>query len=374
MSDTLNVPLLPLSSLFCFLSGKKCTYGSKCKFFHPERLHQAQLSVADELRAKTKASSQSLGTEEEKLKAAPTTAQGGNAPHGACIERLEEPNGATGGSSSTQSFAADWFHSTQQERSYTEHSARAWGDRLLCKLEPQQNVLHQDLQRDQRLMEKQLSELSLRDKIYSANRLADPSKRGDAMDSTHQCCNPRHNLYVTHHNHSLDCMCLQQCELPSHLCRHPAHPRPEHCCNVQMSAAQSQRIQYNVDRSQSTQGLQAQQQVTHSVRSPLNGPFPYSKREDGQYQRHLQNQPPIQPFLLDPCKEPSSFSYSPTSHSKYLPNHAPEPLAGERAHIRSVLCSVFPYDVVDRVMFLYPDLKDMASLILLIQKTQALMK
>uniref|UniRef100_A0A3Q3LAD6 Zinc finger CCCH-type containing 12D n=2 Tax=Mastacembelus armatus TaxID=205130 RepID=A0A3Q3LAD6_9TELE len=31
--------------------GKKCTYGVKCKFYHPERAHQSQLSVADELRA-----------------------------------------------------------------------------------------------------------------------------------------------------------------------------------------------------------------------------------------------------------------------------------------------------------------------------------
>ncbi|XP_076026652.1 putative ribonuclease ZC3H12D isoform X2 [Genypterus blacodes] len=30
---------------------KKCTYGVKCKFFHPERANQSQLSVADELRA-----------------------------------------------------------------------------------------------------------------------------------------------------------------------------------------------------------------------------------------------------------------------------------------------------------------------------------
>ncbi|KAL0967352.1 hypothetical protein UPYG_G00251160 [Umbra pygmaea] len=32
--------------------GKKCTYGVKCKFYHPERSNQSQLSVADELRAK----------------------------------------------------------------------------------------------------------------------------------------------------------------------------------------------------------------------------------------------------------------------------------------------------------------------------------
>lgn len=40
-----------------FLAGKKCTYGVKCKFYHPERSNQPQLSVADELRAKTQPSS-----------------------------------------------------------------------------------------------------------------------------------------------------------------------------------------------------------------------------------------------------------------------------------------------------------------------------
>ena len=42
----------PLSALS--LPGKKCTYGIKCKFYHPERSHHAQLAVADELRAQTR--------------------------------------------------------------------------------------------------------------------------------------------------------------------------------------------------------------------------------------------------------------------------------------------------------------------------------
>lgn len=37
------------------LLGKKCTYGVKCRFYHPERPHHGQLPVADELRAKTRA-------------------------------------------------------------------------------------------------------------------------------------------------------------------------------------------------------------------------------------------------------------------------------------------------------------------------------
>ncbi|KAM6428521.1 endoribonuclease ZC3H12A isoform 2-T3 [Liasis olivaceus] len=36
--------------------GKKCTYGIKCKFYHPERPHQLQRSVADELRANARLS------------------------------------------------------------------------------------------------------------------------------------------------------------------------------------------------------------------------------------------------------------------------------------------------------------------------------
>lgn len=35
-------------------SGKKCTYGIKCKFHHPERANQSHRSVADELREKVK--------------------------------------------------------------------------------------------------------------------------------------------------------------------------------------------------------------------------------------------------------------------------------------------------------------------------------
>lgn len=41
-------------TLLSFPPGKKCTYGVKCKYYHPERSNQSQLSVADELRAKTK--------------------------------------------------------------------------------------------------------------------------------------------------------------------------------------------------------------------------------------------------------------------------------------------------------------------------------
>lgn len=42
--------------------GKKCTYGVKCRFYHPERTNQPYISVADELREKAQISSNELGS------------------------------------------------------------------------------------------------------------------------------------------------------------------------------------------------------------------------------------------------------------------------------------------------------------------------
>ncbi|KFQ27733.1 putative ribonuclease ZC3H12D, partial [Mesitornis unicolor] len=63
-------PVLPEPTWQPCPYGKKCTYGNKCKFYHPERMHQAQLSVADELRAKIK-DPFSLGKEEEQRNCSP---------------------------------------------------------------------------------------------------------------------------------------------------------------------------------------------------------------------------------------------------------------------------------------------------------------
>nr|XP_023488833.1 probable ribonuclease ZC3H12D isoform X1 [Equus caballus]XP_023488834.1 probable ribonuclease ZC3H12D isoform X1 [Equus caballus]XP_023488835.1 probable ribonuclease ZC3H12D isoform X1 [Equus caballus]XP_023488836.1 probable ribonuclease ZC3H12D isoform X1 [Equus caballus] len=49
--------------------GKKCTYGIKCKYYHPERPPHAQLAVADELRAQTRAW-RGAGADEERPRGA----------------------------------------------------------------------------------------------------------------------------------------------------------------------------------------------------------------------------------------------------------------------------------------------------------------
>ncbi|XP_014022589.2 endoribonuclease ZC3H12A [Salmo salar] len=50
-------PLLPEHKRQLCPYGKKCTYGVKCKFYHPERAHQSHSSLADELREKARLSS-----------------------------------------------------------------------------------------------------------------------------------------------------------------------------------------------------------------------------------------------------------------------------------------------------------------------------
>ncbi|KAG7336146.1 hypothetical protein KOW79_000839 [Hemibagrus wyckioides] len=58
-------PLLPDTKRQLCPYGKKCTYGIKCKFYHPERTSQSQRSLADELRDNARLSSSARCCSEE---------------------------------------------------------------------------------------------------------------------------------------------------------------------------------------------------------------------------------------------------------------------------------------------------------------------
>ncbi|XP_041842763.1 endoribonuclease ZC3H12A [Melanotaenia boesemani] len=61
---------------------KKCTYGIKCKFFHPERANQSYLTLADELREKAHISTVK---EERNAKSSPKKSESDHRPaHNAC--------------------------------------------------------------------------------------------------------------------------------------------------------------------------------------------------------------------------------------------------------------------------------------------------
>ncbi|RVE62993.1 hypothetical protein OJAV_G00162390 [Oryzias javanicus] len=73
LSNFLRVKPLPVEQKrqFCPYD-KKCTYGLKCKFYHPERANQSHLSLADELREKAQISA---GTEERSARLSPRQPQ-----------------------------------------------------------------------------------------------------------------------------------------------------------------------------------------------------------------------------------------------------------------------------------------------------------
>lgn len=136
-------PRPPAQRPSCCLPGRKCTYGIKCRFFHPERPSRPQRSVADELRAnallppprapgkdpsgqRPSPSSQpgSVPTEHEQcsLDGKKLGAQASPGPHREGLTQPFAPAGRslphTGGSGG--SFGpADWFPQTPDSLPYT---------------------------------------------------------------------------------------------------------------------------------------------------------------------------------------------------------------------------------------------------------------
>ncbi|XP_068794884.1 probable ribonuclease ZC3H12D isoform X2 [Struthio camelus] len=337
--------------------GKKCTYGSKCKFYHPERSHQAHLSVADELRAKIKVSL-SLGKEEEKSKLSPCRVGGENIPHDACTEMLQEASSCAG-----DCCCAEW-----SKGSYHEQSAGAWASSPNSEVELDQRLLQPDLRRDQNLMEK-MSGLLISDDTYGKNRSLCVSQDQEVTDSPHYCCNLRHNPYLMpHHHHSLDCSCLPRCcfhqiILPSAQGgRHPDHSWPQHHCSMQVPARLGQKSHYVPDRAQHMPPPTA----------PPPDPLHFHSEHQLQQQHCFPNQPPSQPLLLDSSNGlgllQKAYAYPDATYCDYWPTRAVRPPSGQQATIQRELCSIFPSDEVKKVMALYPDLKDITSLILLSQR------
>lgn len=68
---------------------KKCTYGIKCKFYHPERSNQSYLSLADELREKAQISSVK---EERSARLSPRPFQSDPGPAHYAFSHLQESN------------------------------------------------------------------------------------------------------------------------------------------------------------------------------------------------------------------------------------------------------------------------------------------
>ncbi|XP_054250050.1 probable ribonuclease ZC3H12D, partial [Indicator indicator] len=341
--------------------GKKCTYGNKCKFYHPERPHQAQLSVADELRGNTKVSLNLV--KEGKCNHSPYGTGGEPAPRGSCTEMLQDAGG-----SAEASYYLGWSCG-----SCSEQLSSAWANGPGSVLGLDQHLLQPKPLPDQPLLEK-MAVLSVSDDTYGYNWPADTFHDREVTDSPHHCGNLRHNPYLLHHLHSLDHACLggclsQQTVLPpvwGRMC--PDHGWPQGCCSMHRTG---QRSCYIPDGAQHKQTLETQHHVL--PRSATLTPDALKFHSEHQPQQHcFPGQPPQQPILLDSSNEFGFFQkahdYLDASCSDYCPTSAARPPPAQQTNIHRELCSLFPYSEVNHIMALYPDIKDIASLTLLIQR------
>uniref|UniRef100_A0A8C3PJS1 Zinc finger CCCH-type containing 12D n=1 Tax=Calidris pygmaea TaxID=425635 RepID=A0A8C3PJS1_9CHAR len=343
--------------------GKKCTYGNKCKFYHPERPHQAQLSVADELRAKT-GLPLSLRKEEEKRNHSPYRTGGDPAPPHACTESLPEASSCPGAP-----CYPGWSQGSCPER-----PSGTWAGGPGFDLGLDQQFLHPELLRDQPLLEK-MSALSIGDGTYSYNRPIHPSQDREVTDSPHRCSDLRHNPYSLHHPHSLDhagppgCPFQQPVLLPAQGRMTPDRSWPQECCSTHRMG---QRSLYIPGGAQHKRVLETQPHVLPQSTALPPDPLHVYSEHHLQQQHCFPSPHPRHPFLLDSRKGLGFFqkahAYSDSPYGDYWPTPAVRPPSAQQADIRRELCSLFPCGEVDHVMALYPDIRDITSLTLLIQR------
>lgn len=298
-----------------------------------------------------------MGKEEE-----PYRTGGEPVPCAAGTETLREGSSCTGAS-----CYAEW-----SQGSCPEQPSGVWASSPGSDLRLDQCLLQPEPWQDHSLLEK-MSVLSIGDDTYGYNWPIHTRQDRGVMDSPHQFSNLRDNLYTLHHSHSLDHTSLpgcpfQQTVLPPVLggmC--PDHSWPQECCSTHRI---SQRSRY----AQHRQALGTQHHILpQSSALPADLPHSYSEHHLQQQQQHcFPSRPSQQPFLSDTrnrlgfCQK--THAYPDASYSDHWHTPAVRPPSGQQPNIHRELCSLFPYSDVNHVMALYPNIKDIAILTLLIQR------
>ncbi|XP_064269751.1 probable ribonuclease ZC3H12D [Passer domesticus] len=314
-------PVLPEKKWQSCPYGKKCTYGNKCKFYHPERQHQAQLSVADELRAKTK------GKEEER---------GQCSPCGACPGALRAARGCSGPSRCPG----------RAQGSCSEQAFRAWPSSPGSDLR-----LEQRLPQPEPLLEK-MSAVSISEDTYGCGWSWCTSGDTAVMDGL------RHKLLALHHPEALECPGCARC---------PFQGRAQGGLCPERGWAQERHGGHGAGRRSSFPHGARHQQALQTQRPPVpqgtalspHGLPPYGQPQP---QPRIPSQPPGQPLSLEPSKGTGLFqkshAYSDASYRDFWPTPAARPPSARQINMHREPCSPYPYGGMSQVMTLYPSIQD----------------
>lgn len=309
--------------------GKKCTYGVKCKFYHPERANQSQLSVADELRA--------LRDRAKNFSPKPSLQDTHGCP------AVYQPEHRYSSSTPPPISAEDQTHraSPSEQFIYQRDSSSPRG---------QLNTsLHQcpstDVDEAFSSMEGSMSRLYIQDLPYSTERPFhsyssgvascslsndDYSLSGSLHGNTHGPCLGGGGYYP-HQNGSVSCkrpMC-SECRCGQWQTRMPPHHHPAWSSCPALP--------------------------------PHNGEHPVHCSEK-QYFRQPSNRQSLS-LPRDPWVQGSSCDGRLSSRAK-------SPSSEQRKGLRSQLSTLFPQSTVEQVMNAYPHVSDMSELISLIQSNR----
>ncbi|KAJ7342037.1 hypothetical protein JRQ81_008435 [Phrynocephalus forsythii] len=318
-------PLFPQPKWQLCPYDKKCTYGIKCKFSHPERLNWDHLSVADELRAKTKTYLPTQKTGElwrtKPIKNKAVYASNVAGPRG----------GESIGNSSSSGISTPILptNAPKWERG-VQSSASEWSNIHQSLWHPESTILQgQESHLD--AMSKQFSTFSLSAKTHSGNTFARPGKYQDLVDDLHQdhYFRDRQSPSLAHHSLCLDCPCLEVCNFQG-------------CYRMQTP------LTLETSSCSLRQDLTAQPIGQPSDNLSSAELFSYHKDDKMQYSGNLQAQSYSQLFLLDSRTSRTEDHYTSLSNneSQIL---APTSLSEEQANIQPTLYFGFPYNTTHQV-------------------------
>ncbi|KAM3675435.1 putative ribonuclease ZC3H12D [Ammospiza maritima maritima] len=343
-------PVLPEKKWQPCPYGKKCTYGNKCKFYHPERQHQAQLSVADELRAKTKVPLPQ-GKEEERCQCSPCDA---------CTETLREARGCSGPSRCPG----------RSQGGCSEQTSRTWP-----------SSAGSDLRRDPRLPQpepllEKMSAVSIRADTYGCSWSRCTSRDRGVTDSPQPCSDLRHKLLSLHPPRGLQRPGSPGCPfqrgalpaVPGGTCpergwaqERPGVPGAGHGSRCFPRGAQHE------------QALESQQPLLRQCPalcparlSPYGEPHSHPHAQPHPHaqlqQRCVPGQPPGQPAQLEPSNGTGLFqnahAYPSAAYRDYWHTPAANPPSAQQINIHRELCSPYPYSGMSQVMTLYPSIQN----------------
>ncbi|KAM4522239.1 putative ribonuclease ZC3H12C [Odontesthes bonariensis] len=301
-------PWLPENKLQHCPYGKKCTYGVKCKFYHPERANQSALSVADELRA--------LGDRAKNLSSAayqPEHSFTSSTPPPQSSDDLSpqvspsDPSSCQGDTGSLRGPANRSLH----------YCPSPDGDEAFSSMENSlSNLYIQDMAHS---MESPLQSYSSGVGSYSLSH-------GDFFSGSYSGNNQRLSLsgqgYNPHHNGSVSCEC--------HMCSH-CRCGHQHITNHQQ------------------------------IWSSCPGLHPYNK----EHPTHLSEK---QYFRQPSQRQTHSLPRDPWVQGTKLGGQAESLPSEQRKGLRSQLSTLFPLSMVERVMDAHPHVSNMSELISLIQR------